>query len=184
MEAYAAWKLHRAVSLHLTTLNYDLFEHRGRTRNTSRLSWEKFNAKFAFEGVAKEFSKPNDAVQFFIANIVYSQKDDVYDQSISWDNYQKWTRDKESLTRFISDDISKLSLPADLEGIDGKPPRLLIGYVTGNILPQTAVAINKKHQFIDSWLEKDYFGLQRYSVIIKKLDRFVKYNPDIINQLI
>jgi len=183
MDGYSVWKLHRAVSLHLTTLGYDLFEHRGRTRNTSRLAYEKFNVKFVFDGIAKNLSKPNDAVQFFISNIIYSQKDEIYDPSLSWDNYTKWTRDKEGLTKFISDDLSKLDLSIDLVESDGKPPRLLIGVVTGNILPQTAVAINRKHQFIDSWIEKDYFGLQRYSVIIKKLDRFVKYNEDVINQL-
>jgi hypothetical protein len=184
MDGYTAWKLHRAVSFHLLQKKYDLFEHNGRTKHSSLDCYLKQRDNKMFEIMAKSFTKPNDIVQFFVANIVYTGKDITYDLATCWENYLKWVKNKESLTKRISDDISLLDLPRDIE--EGNPPRLMTMILSGKILPETAVAINRVRPFIDKWIDKDYFGCGNYPNIIKKLDSKLmsKYNTEAIKTLI
>lgn len=181
MDGYTAWKLHRAIKMHLLTSAYDLFEHNGRTKNSSLDHFLKRSDRDVFEMIGRQFTRTNDAVQFFIANIAYTGKDSVYESSESWELYLQWMKHKESLTKMISDDLEKIDVQNDIKG---NPPKLLSQILARRILPETAVAINRVCPFIDSWLENDYFGVGNWPIILKKMDRFVKYDTTKIEMLI
>ena len=184
MDGYTLWKLHRAVHLHLTTLKYDLFEHNGRVRNTGQDVYIQSNYRKMYETIARHLSTPKDGVDFCIANIIYTPKDCFLDSSVSWDLRLKYLRHKESLTKFVMDDIDVLDLPAATIATPGGLPKLLHGVIAGIVLPQTAVVLNRRYGFVDKWIEDDYFGFKQYSVRIKKMERFVKCNMEKIDQLI
>lgn len=177
MDGYTAWKIHRAIKFHLLTPKYDLFEHGGRTKNTGIDVYLACREKTYFEYIAKQFKKPNDAVQFFVANIAYTGRDAVYEVGEAWENYLLWMKHKESLTKMISDELELVDLTKD---IDGNPPKLLTDILVGRVHPQTAVAINRVRPFVDVWLDKAYLGAGKFPLIIKKMDRFVKYNEEAI----
>ena len=184
MDGYSVWKIHRAVSLHLNTLKYDLFEHNGRVKNSSVDVYNKQNTKRVYEGISRHLNKPFDAVQFFLGNMIYTPDDMTLNQSVSWEYYTKYLKHKESLTKFISDDIQTIDLETDIIRTDDTIPELLNGVIAGRYIPQTVIALNRHMNFIDSWLAKDYFGFQKYVVKLKKLDRFVKYNEPRIDVLL
>jgi hypothetical protein len=184
MDGYTAWKLHRAVSLHLTTLTYDLFEHNGRVKNTGPEFYMKTNSRKIFELIAKRLDKPHDAVEFFIACILYTRDDQVMNPMTSWDLHTKYKKHKESLTKFILDDLETIDVDRDLYSSDSIPV-LLSDIVSGNVLPQTAVALDKKKPFLKEWVDsKVYFGFRPYGIKLSKMSRFVKYNEDKVNSLI
>lgn len=175
IDGFTMWKLHRAIKLHLLTLKYDVFASRGNVSGMTMDKFQKQNDKKIFEILGRNFEKSQDAVQFFVANIAYSGKDSVYDTGLAWENYKLWMKHKESLTKLILDDIELLDISTDLTG---NPPRLLQGVISGKILPETAVAINRFHPYIDNWVQnqKSLLGVNNWAVIIKKLDKFVKFN--------
>ena len=173
VDGYTMWKLHRAVKLHLLTEKYDVFKSNGRVKNTELERFLKSNDKKIFELLGKHFEKPQDAIQFFVANIAYTGKDEMYDSAMAWENYLLWVKHKESLTKLILDDLDILDVKKDLQG---NPPRLLQGILAGKILPETAVAINRYKPFIKEWKKQVYFGSGHFPCIIDKLDKFVKFN--------
>lgn len=181
MDGFAVWKIHRAVSLHLTSLKYDLFEHNGRVKNSSIDVFMKQNTRKMYEGIARHLDRPFDAVQFVLGNMIYTPEDTTLNSTVSWDSYKKYIRHKESLTKFIADDLVTVDLSTDL--LADEPPKLLLNVVAGNVLPQTVVAINRRYSNIDDWLAKDYFGIQKYVIKLKKLDKFVKYNQQKIESI-
>lgn len=181
MDGYNVWKIYRAVSFHLLNAHYDLFAHAGQTKNSELERYLKCREYKYFEFLAKQFTRPNDAVQFFVGNIAYTGRNDIFEAAEAWENYLQWVKHKESLTKLITDELDLLVLPKDL---DGNPPKLLVNILNKKVHPQTAVAINRVIPFVDSWLEKSLFGAGKFPLIIKKMDRFVKYNEDVVNSKI
>lgn len=181
MEGYDAWKLHRAIKFHLLNIRYDLFAHEGRTSNSSIDDFLKQRDRQIFEFIGSQFTRSIDIVQFFVANIAYTGNDSVHESGVAWENYLLWMKNKESLTKVITDDLDRIDVNNDIKG---NPPKLLSMILARKITPETAVAINRVHPFVDEWLEKQYFGAGNWPVIIKKMDRFVKYNEERIKDLI
>lgn len=183
MDGYRAWKIHRAVSFHLTTQKYDLFEYKGRTKNSTEEFYAKVNDRKFFELIGKNFDQPNDVVQFFVSNILYTGKPSIHDFSTCWDNYILWKKRRDGMTKFLSDDIERFVLPTDV--LDGNPPKLLKELLSGRIMPETAIAINRYIPFSKIWIERNYFGSGQLSIIIDKADRFLgPFNKDKIEKLI
>lgn len=182
MDGYSAWKLHRAIKFHLLTLRYDIFKHRTETKNSDIENFLKQSDRKIFEFIGKQFERPYDAVQFFVANIAYTGNDGIYESGLAWQNYLLWVKHKESLTKLISDDLEVIDLQKDI--LESNPPRLLSLILAGKVLPETAVAINRVKPFVDDWLKKDFFGVGNYPLIIKKLDKFVNYDTEKIEALI
>lgn len=182
MDGYTMWKLHKAVKLHLLTTAYDLFKYNGATKQSSVSDFTSHKDRKFFELLSRHFEKPNDAVQFFVANIMYTGKDNVYDLASAWDNYVLWMKHKDSLTKLVCDDLEQLNLPEDLESNFADSPKVMKYLLMGKILPETLVAIESQIPFIDKIISKDYLGLSNWPIIIKKSARFVKFNADTVNK--
>jgi hypothetical protein len=177
MDGFQCWRIHRAVVLHLTSLKYDMVAQRGNVKGTSPDRFAALNSRYIFQNIARNLRVPNEAVHFFISNIVYSNTDDVYDSVRSWENYSRWIKEREMTTQLILDDLDSFQF----EHLEGNPPELLKNIVAGTKSIHTAVAINRYHPFIDQWIKNDYFTFNRKCIIIKKLDKFVKYKEDKIS---
>ena len=179
MFGYNAWRIHKAVALHLTSLKYDLFETRGHVRGNSVDHYARVKMKHPFEFAERQCRDPQELVQYFVANIAYSRDDGCYDLSRSWDAYRTWVKNKEMMTQLVLERLDTFDEASIYpRGTDGDIPGLLYEVVSGKIVPEVAVAINRARPYIDAWLVRDYAGLNRYPILIKKLDRFVKYNAE------
>lgn len=180
MNGFQCWKIHRAVVLHLTTLKYNMVEQRGNVKGTSLERFMTLNARYIFENIAKNLKVPNDAVHFFISNIVYSSTDDIYDTIKSWENYSRWIKEREMTTQLILDDLDSF----EFNHLEGNPPELLKDIVSGTKSIHTAIAVNRHKPFIDKWIQDDYFTFNKKCIIIKKLDKFVKFNGNKISSVL
>jgi hypothetical protein len=180
VDGFQCWKIHRAVVLHMTTLKYDMVEQRGHVKGIYLDKFLGLNSRYIFENIAKNLKTPNDAVHFFISNLAYSNSDEVYDTIRSWENYSRWVKEREMTTQLILDDLEHF----DFSHLVGNPPELLRDIVSGKKSIHTAIAINRVRPFIDQWIKEDYFTFIRRCIIIKKLDKFVKFNSNKISSLL
>ncbi len=178
MDGYRCWKLHRAVALHLTTEKYCIITSRANTKHTSEDRYRASREQYIFENIARHIHTPNEALNFFISNFVYSGSDQAFDSLRSWDNYSRWCKEKESMTQLILDDIDSFK-SSDLSGY---PPALLSQVISGAKLPQTAVVLNRVTPFLDRWIQEDHFTFTKRCIMLKKLDPFVKCNMNKIKE--
>lgn len=181
MNGFQVWRLHRALKMHFTTRKYDLFQYNGRFYGDDEIMFKKLNHKMLYEMMSVKFENPHQAVEFFLSNLLYTRADEAFTLH-AWDNYKRWIREKESLTKLIADDLGGLDLSTDLH--DDVLPKLLKLIVGGKIMPQTAVAIDAVIPFLADWDAKVYFGHEESVLKLIKLKRFVKYNTELIAQLI
>ena len=180
LDDYTAYKLYLAIKLHFGTKNYDVFESRGAVKGLTSDNFRNRKGASWFKTLGKKFSNPQEFVQYLVANAAYGNISDIFDLQTSFDNYSKWIKHKQMMTRLILDDLSQYdNLMPKIQGI---PPSILNDTIAGKCHIETAVAINRYHPFIGSEiLDTDYLIFTREALRIKKLDRFVKYNTDEIN---
>jgi len=180
MDGYALWRLHRAVKLHLTTLNYDIVQSRGQTKNTSLEKYISCREKYVFENLSRHIKTPGEGIHFFISNIVYTGTDEMFDSTVSWDNYSRWIKEKESLSYIVRSDLDGFSA----DKLQGNPPKILNEFLQKKVHIQTIVVLNRIYDFVDEWIEQDYFTFNKWCVIIKKLDNYVKCDVDKIKNFL
>lgn len=180
MNGYGVWKVHRAVKMHFTS-KYDLFQYKGRFVRDGEDSFAKVRRRVQYEMISSKFERPYDCVEYFLSNIIYTSSDESFSVT-SWDNYNRWIKEKESLTKLIADNLDILDLEKDLH--DDVLPTLLKYIVAGKIIPQTAVAIDENIPFLSVWKKKSYFGFDDTVLKLTKLSRFCKYNKERISSLI
>jgi hypothetical protein len=181
MNGFALWKIHRAVGMHFTDKNYDLFKYNGRFNRDNEYAFGKVSRRNTYEFMSSKFERPYDSVEYFVSNLIYTSSDEAF-TATAWDNNKRWIREKESLTKLISDDLEKLDFEVDLH--DETMPNLLKMIVSNQIIPQTAVALNEIIPFLDEWNSKVYFGFHQNVVKLSKLSRFCKYNKSRIESII
>ena len=175
MRGYQAWRIHKAVALHLSSLKYDVFKSRGSVRGNSLDYYAKVKAKYPFEFAEAQCKDNQELAQYFVANVTYSREDGCYDLTGSWERYKLWVKHKEQMTQLVLDYLEQFD-ESMVSAAPNAVPTLLYEVVSGSVIPEVAAALNRHLNFVDAWLDKNYAGLHRYAVLVKKLDRFVKYN--------
>ena len=174
MNGYQVYRFYLAIKLHFTNPKYDVFENRGYVKNCTPESFQNRKGKSWFGSLAKRFKEPKDIVQYFVANQAYDG--DIFEPSIAEENYIRWKKHKEMMTYLIREDLEQID---DLRSyLSGEPCKLMKELSGRRINIETAVAINRKLQFADSW--KGNFTYPDLWLKIKKLDRFVKFNEQVI----
>ena len=177
MRGYQAWSIHKAIALHLSSLKYDVFKVRGHVRGNSMDHYAKVKARFPFEFAESQCKDKQELVQYFVSNFAYSKDDGCYDLSTSWDRYKLWIKRKECMTQLALEYLETFDpRMVCARGDNCDIPLLMYEVIAGKVTPEVAVIVNRHTPYIDAWLAEDYTGLNRYSVLIKKLDRFVRYN--------
>lgn len=172
MSPYQAYKFYLAIKLHFTVDSYDVFETRGAVRVCSASAFEtnKMRGRFAF--IAREHPEPKSIVQFFVACFAYSAN--VFDHQESKEAHAKWMKHKEMMTSMILDDLDTVDdITSALVGTPCKLMKMISG---GHINIETAVAINRKMNFVEGW--KHNFTHPSLYIRIKKLDRFISFNEE------
>lgn len=172
MSPHQAYRFYLAIKLHFTKESYDVFETRGAVVSQSAEDFERDRKRGRFAAIAREHSTPKEVVQFFVACFAYGV--DIFDPQASYDAHLKWVKHKEMMTSLILDELDSID---EIEPLLEGAPCKLMKMISGNhISIETAVALNRKLNFIDSW--KSNFTHPTLYIRIKKLDRFISFNEE------
>ena len=186
MDGFKAYRYYLAIKLHFTTDKFNVFENRGNVRGT-REAFNARNDRYIFEKLAVRKPNDKDLIQYFVSNFAYGHETAIYAGQEADDNFNEWTRRKQSMTKVFVDDLAtlltyvesnKLKHTALFEFTDAEYPVALKLFVGGKISIETLRIIDDIHPIIDKW--KDNLSV-RYIWDnelrrITKLTGFVKYD--------
>jgi len=181
----------KAVRLHFTNKKYNLFDYKGKT---SGVTYENFLARRdynIYNAIARKFDTDAESIQFLVANYVY-QNDPIHNIASSESNFILWNRRKQSITNTFREDIDKVVLVMEKKGITALDmidnskdiPELFKLYLGKSIAIESLFILNKFLPFLESWENTLETVWSKDLLIMKKLDRFVKYNEDTIQALL
>lgn len=186
MDGFKAYRYYLAIKLHFTTDKFDVFQNRGNVKGT-REAFNARNDRYIFEKLAKKMYVDKDLIQYFVANFAYGSDNAIYASSEADENYVKWMKVKQSITKTFIDDLAtllthietnKLKHSAIFEFTDSEYPVALKLFVGGKISIETLRIIDDHHPIVDKWMMNPSVRyiwdneLRR----IKKLTGFVKYD--------
>ena len=186
MDGFKAYRYYLAIKLHFTTDKFNVFENRGNVKGT-REAFNARNDRYIFEKLARKISIDKEIIQFFVANFAYGSDTAIYAASEADENYVKWMKTKQSITKTFIDDLAtiltfietnKLKHSAIFEFTDSEYPIALKLFVGGKISIETLRIIDDFHPILDTWMMNPSVRyiwdneLRR----IKKLTGFVKYD--------
>lgn len=164
-------KLYMAVKLHFTS-KYDIFEYGGRVPNISSDSLNKISARKALIlRLCKRFKTNNEMVQYLVSQYAYTDNSALYDPMIAEENFDRWNKNKISMTQIILDDLYEKDVKEIIMGPDPKIFRMIVG---GSVNIESATALNNILDFV----KEDYFVFNNIAVKIKKLRRFIRFDKE------
>lgn len=111
---FAAFALYNALKLHFTSDSYDYFKYHGKT-NVSKNTFSVRKDKYHFYKLSRKYSVV-ELKDFYIANFIRGNGEWVGDMigPEGDENYKKWQKINQALTRYFENDIIDL-----LERVDG-----------------------------------------------------------------
>lgn len=150
MEGWTAYQMYLGLKLHFTT-DYDYKKYGGKT-SASKGSFLKRRDRYFFSRVAKKYG--DNTLDYYIANFVKSPKGWLGD--FSEENYNEWTKNKQSLTyNFISDMNILFPQVEDFESIfscnNGQHSVLLKNFLAKRITVETMVILNGLLNYVKKW---------------------------------
>ena len=188
---FTLFKYDKAVKLHFTNKKYNLFDYKGKTNG---VSFENFLARRdynIYNAIARKFETDAQSIQFLVANYVY-QNDPIHNIASSDNNFITWNKRKQSITNTFKNDIDNVILVMEkksmscMDMIDNRKdiPELFKVFLSGNISIETLFILNKFIPFLEKWETTLETVWGKDLLIIKKLDRFVKYPQDKIRLIL
>jgi hypothetical protein len=183
MDDFTAYKIYRALKLHFSSKTYNVIESRGFVKG---ITLEKYKSqRFVpwFKFLSKQFSKESEFVQFVVANCAYGDIENIFEYDTALINYETWQKNKKKSTYLITETVESIDHLKDK--LTGLPPSILNLVIQDKVNIETAVAINRCNTYIpESLLSKDYHIFSKIALKIKKLDNFVKYDEEKVNNTI
>ena len=188
---FTLFKYDKAVKLHFTNKKYNLFDYKGKTNG---VSFENFLARRdynIYNAIARKFETDAQSIQFLVANYAY-KNNPIHNIASSDNNFITWNKRKQSITNTFKNDIDNVILVMEkksmscMDMIDNRKdiPELFKMYLQNNITVESLFILNKFLPFIDNWESTLETVWGKDLLIIKKLERFVKYNEDIIKEIL
>ena len=181
----------KAVKLHFTNKKYNLFEYKGKTNG---VTFENFLARRdynVYNAIARKFDTDAESIQFLVANYAY-KNDPIHNIASSENNFITWNKRKQSITNTFKNDIDNMVLVMEkksmscIDMLDNKKdiPELFKVFLSGNISIETLFILNKFIPFLEKWETTLETVWGKDLLILKKLDRFVKYPDDKIRLIL
>jgi hypothetical protein len=181
----------KAVRLHFTNKKYNLFDYKGKT---SGVTYENFLARRdynIYNAIARKFDTDSESIQFLVSNYAY-KNDPIHNIASSESNFILWNRRKQSISNTFKNDIDNVVLAMEKKGlsciemIDNSKdiPELFKLYLGNNITIESLFILNKFIPFLEKWESTLETVWGKDLLIIKKLERFVKYNEETIQEVL
>lgn len=177
LSVIGTYRIYTALRLHFTT-NYDLTKYGGKVPGISIANVNKNpQRKCLMERLARRFTKPNDLVQYIVAQYAYADNSAIYDPMIAEENYILWGARRMSMTQHILDALYERDITAL---ISGEPPEIFKLVLQGEMSVEVAVALNN----LLNYNTKEYLGFSATVNRINKLAQFVKFDaPRVLEEL-
>lgn len=194
MTGYQAYRYYLALKLHFSTDSFDVFKN-----PHVKYSADKFEGrrdKMLFERLAKKYPTDRDIVRYYVSNFAYGNNDAIWkDDTESELNLVEWKKRKESITKYFSDDIERLSTMIYKKKMKkneilyfdyGSEPVILSQYLGQHIKVETIVILDDFFNFISEWNNCPLKSLWYDDEIrkITKLKKFVRYDANRIKPII
>ena len=181
----------RSVKLHFTNKKYNLFDHKGKANG---VTFENFLARRdynLYNAIARKFETDAESIQFLVSNYAY-KNDPIHNIASSDTNFITWNKRKQSITNTFKTDIDLVVLVMEKKGLDFEAmldnskdiPELFKLFLSGNVSIESLYILNKFIPFLEKWETTLETVWGQDLLIIKKLDRFVKYPEDKIRLIL
>ena len=191
ISGFDLFKYNNAVKLHFCTKKYNVFDYKGKTNG---VSFENFLARKdynLYNAMARKFESDSESIQYLVANYVY-QNDPIHNIASSDKNFMLWKKRKQSITNTFMNDIDNVILLMEKKSltykeiIDSKKdiPELFKMYLRNDITIESMHILNKFSTFLEVWRPSLELIWDKDLLIIEKLDRFVKYDTEVIQKII
>ena len=186
MDGFKAYKYYMAIKLHFTKDNFDVFKNRGNVKGT-REAFNARNDRYIFEKLARKYPVDKDLIQFFVANFAYGNENPQYSSEEALSNLMEWNRRKQSITKILSDDCSKILMVAYKEKLKEQSifyftsnnyPGILKMFLGGQISIETVRILDDMMNLIENWKQNSTM-LYLWENEIRKIEKvkgFVKYD--------
>jgi len=186
MDGFKAYRYYLAIKLHFTTDKFDVFQNRGNVKGT-REAFNARNDRYIFEKLARNIPNDKEIIQFFVSNFAYGNDTAIYDGGEADENYTKWVRTKQSITKNFVDDLAtlltyietnKLKYTSIFNFTDDEYPIALKLFIGGKITIETLRMIDDLYPIIEKWKLNSsvrYIWDNEFRRITK-LTGFVKYD--------
>lgn len=192
MTGHQAYRYYQAIKLHFTKDKFDVFVNPN--VKCSVEAYEKRNDYYLFEKLARKYPDDADLIQYFVSNFAYGHKEVVYEDEESKEFFLQWNKRKESISKVLDDDLSKIILYAeknklkenDIIGIpDEGLPLLLSMYIGQHISIESLRILDDYIEMLDKWKQSSTLFLwqDEFRRIIK-LKRFVKYDKIRVDKIV
>jgi hypothetical protein len=188
---YTFFKYERAVKLHFTTEKYNLFDYNGKTNGVSLENFLARRDYNIYNAIARKFETDAESIQFLVSNRAY-KNDPIFNIASSESNFILWNRRRHSITNTFKNDIDKVLLVMEKKDIscfdmldNSKDiPEIFKMYLGDAISIESLYILHKFIPFLEKWETTLKMIWGQDLLIIKKLDRFVKYPQDKIRLIL
>lgn len=177
MEPFEVYRLYLALKLHFTKKDYNITKTKGAVR-ASQNAFLKRKDLTAMRKLARDY-KRREIIDLLVANFVSGDKwGGVFDANAK-ETYEMWKSRKHKLDYIFEQDIAKIELEMEKEGIanpftseDGYHPLIYRLYFGRLISIETLVVLDKIYNYVT--MDSDDIFLEDVSMLIKKYRPFVQ----------
>lgn len=184
IDGFTLYKINRAVKLHFTQQEYNVFIHKTNINGMTFESYLKSKSYNTFETVVHRFKDKHDAVEYLVANYAYGNFNPLFNNYDGELNRSTWIKRKQSLTKVFESDLDSIELVMDKMEINkssilsGDMPILLNSFLSNIITVETVFLLNKEYNFLSKWVPLYSLLWGKELRIIEKLNGFIKYDEE------
>lgn len=149
MTGFDAWRISTTIKMHFESEGYDAFRFCFKAKNLTPRTFESRRDRYFFEKLAKNLREEDQIRRYAFANIFFQQNTWVgamveqpykeYCKRIQTFSY----RFKQDLNRLPQASLDELLIPAN-----GNIPVLIKRYLEGDLMAETAAAVNALTNFV------------------------------------
>ena len=182
-DAYDAYRMYLGLRLHFNSKSYDYIRYNGSV-NCTKDSFMKRSDRYFFHKMGKKYNGELEPflVSNFVSNESVNPKWLTGDQAL--ENYNKWKKNQQSITRIFDQDLKKCLDIYDSFGImfvtesrNSHPPIVKM-IQSGKIEIQSAIILDHYLNWID-YVERevdDELIWPRIRDMLRKCQPFIKFN--------
>ena len=182
-DAYDAYRMYLGLRLHFNSKSYDYVRYNGSV-NCTKDSFMKRSDRYFFHKMGKKYN--GELEPFLVSNFVSNES--VNPKWLTGDqaseNYNKWKKNQQSITRIFDQDLKKCLDIYDSFGImfvtesRNSPPPIVKMIQAGKIEIQSVIILDHYLNWID-YVERevdDEWIWPRIRNMLRKCQPFIKFN--------
>ena len=184
MDGYKAYRYYLALKLHFGTDKFDVFANHGAVKY-SRDKFLARNDRYIFEKLSQKFNTDREFIQYIASNFMYGNPDVVCSGGDAEDNFIKFNRHKQSMTKLFWDDIENIVKYHEQHGgsmfnvQDNKIPGIIALYLSNRVTLESLRILDDRYNILHEFKCSNqtlYKMFEDTLRIVEKSKGFVKYD--------